>query len=335
MTDDLADKLLDAQVEFILSELTGDRLAEVVARDVHDVLAVADTMILAEVVDKEQIKKSARLFVDRIGAGPIHEPMIGAFADAIYGLSASDDYHLKDVIDREPVEELIAKIISMHTLHDRALDRLAESPLVATVASAFVNKIVGDFIDTNRKRAEKLPGMSTMMAIGQNAASRMKTVSDGLLGDVAGKGAQFALRSSTNAIRDLIRSAPLQDAAMEIWDLHADEPVSGLREYLSRQDLSELALIVHRIAITTRNKEYFGHVLDECIDVFFENYGKHSLASLLPEVGIDHDLLVGEILAYAPPVIEQAKRDGVLAAQIRTRLAPFFHSAEVAALLGQ
>ena len=37
----LADQLLDAQVQFVLGELTGDKLAANIERDVADVLAVA------------------------------------------------------------------------------------------------------------------------------------------------------------------------------------------------------------------------------------------------------------------------------------------------------
>lgn len=334
---DLADQLLDAQVEFVLAELTGERFAEVVARDVTEVLAVADTLIVGEVIDREQIKATARTVVDKIGGSAIIKDMAGAIAHAIYDLAASDEYHLGDVVDREPVAALFEHILSMHTAQDRALERLTESPLVANVASSFVNKIVADFLQQNRERAEKVPGMASLMSLGSSAANKVRNAGDRhlnqFLGDVAGKGAQYALRRTNSAIRDLIHDAPLHDAAMELWDLHADERVSVLREYLSQQELGELVMIIYEIVASARNKEYYGHVIDECIDVFFDKYGKHTIASLLPEVGIDADDLVRELVTYAPPIIEAAKADGVLAAQIRMRLEPFFASEATLALL--
>lgn len=161
---------------------------------------------------------------------------------------------------------------------------------------------------------------------------RSSTV-DQILGDAAGKGAQYALRRTSSSIRELIHDAPLHDAALEVWDLHGDEPISGLRDYLTEQDLRELVLIIHRIVTTARSTEYAGQVLDAGIDVFFAAYGAHDVATVLTELGIRRDDLVEDIRAFAPSVIEAAKADGVLATQIRKRLEPFFHSPSVAALL--
>ncbi|KAA0021103.1 hypothetical protein [Antrihabitans cavernicola] len=329
----LADQLLEAQVQFVLAEFTGDRCAEVVARDVAAALKVADTLILADVVDRENVKATARKGVDDIGGSTIVKDMTAAIADGIYDLAASDDYKLKDVVDRDVVDKLITQFLSMHTLHDRALDRLTESPLVAAAVSRYVNKIVADFLDENRQRAEKLPGMGSLISLGTSAAKKARSVSEPFVGDVAGKSAQFALKRSNSATRDLLQNASLHDAGMELWDVHAGEPVAELRKYLSQDELSKTALLVHELSTTGRNTEYFGQVLDESIDVFFDLYGSYSLAALLPEVGISEDDIVREINRYAPALIEGAKKDGVLADLVRERLEPFFKSDAVTSIL--
>jgi hypothetical protein len=333
---DLAEQLLDAQVEFVLAELSGNRLAKVVARDVDDVLAVAGTMIVSDVVDAEHVKATVRRLVDRVGASPIVEDLLAALSDAVYDLAASEEYDLGDVIAREPVGALVAKLLSMDTLHERALQRMTESPLVAVVAARFVTIIIADFVQQNRARAERLPGMGSLLSMGTSAASKVRSATrlDDLLGDAAGKGTQYAVRRTNSAMRELLRDAPLHEAALELWDLHADEPISGLRDYVSKEELRELAQLLHEILLDARNKDYAGHLLDACIDVFFDRYGSHDVAALLPELGIERDDLVADIVRFAQPVIEAAKADGVLAAQIRRRLEPFYRSATVTAILG-
>jgi hypothetical protein len=121
----LADQLLDAQVQFVIGELTGKRLAKVVARDVDDVLALAGKLILADLVDPEQVKAAGRRLIEKVGGSPIVEDLVTALSDAIYDLSASEQYNLGDVVGRDPVEALVAKVLSMQTLHERALDRMA------------------------------------------------------------------------------------------------------------------------------------------------------------------------------------------------------------------
>ncbi|OBA68398.1 hypothetical protein A5780_08420 [Nocardia sp. 852002-20019_SCH5090214] len=338
---DIAAKLLDAQVDYLLAEVTGDRFAEVVARDVDDVLAVADTIVFRDVVSVEEARQTVRTVVNRIGGSPVLQDSVAAFADAIYdNVAENNDYTLGDVVDREPVEALLEKIFGMHQAQERLLERLTESPLVATAASKFVDKLIDDFMESNRQMASKVPGVGSLVSFGTNAAKSArkaaeKASSGTFIGDMAGKGAMFALKRTNNAIREMLRDAPVHGAAMEFWDLHAGEPVSGLRDYLTQADLRELALLVHRIVVTTRDKEYVGVLLDECVDVFFTKYGDHTLGALLPELGLSADDIRTEILRYGPAVVEAAKRNGVLAKLIRERLEPFYTSEPVLAILAE
>lgn len=335
---ELAERLLDAQVDYVIAELSGDRLDEVVHRDVDDLLALAAQMSVSDVVDPDAVKQAGRLLLDRLGDSAVVEDMSGALSDAMYDMAASDEFRLGDVVAREPVSALLAKLLSMRQLQDRALDRMTESPLVAIVASKFVTKIVSDFLQQNRARAEKLPGMSSLLSLGTSAANKVRSPFDRhldqLLGDAAGKSAQYALRRTNNAIRELIHDAPLQDAALELWDLHADEPIGELREYLSRQDLRELVLIVRRLLVQARTSDYAGHVLDAGVDVFFDRYGERDIAAVLDELGLDRDTLCEQALRFARPAIEAARADGSLAGLIRARLEPFFASHSVLAILG-
>ncbi|WP_062986783.1 hypothetical protein [Nocardia anaemiae] len=333
----IAERLLDAQVEFLLAEVSGERFTEVVARDVESVLGVADTLVFRDIVGIDDAKETVRTVIDLIGGSPVIADMVGVFADSIYdNIAANNDYTLGQVVDREPVEALLEKIFGMHQAQERILERLTESPLVATVASKFVDKLISDFMEANKQIAGKIPGVSSLISMGQSAAKSAKKATEStFIGDMAGKGAVFALKRTNNAIREMLRDAPVHDAAMEFWDLHADEPVSGLREYLTQKDLNELVLLCYEIAITTREKEYFGLLVDECVDVFFTKYGDYTLAAMLPELGLSGDDIAKEILRYGPAVIEGAKRDGVLGKLIRERLEPFYTSDVVLGILGE
>lgn len=330
---DLADRLLDAQVDYLLAELTGPQLPQFVGRTVDDVLQLAGTLVLADVLDPGQVKAVVRHVADRGVGSPLVADLVEQFAAALYALPASDEHELGTVVDRDRVEALVDKVLSMRTFHDRALDRLAESPAVSAVAARFVSKIITDFVAQNRAMAQKLPGMSSLLSLGTSAASVVRNPFDQLLGDAAGRSAQYAMRRTNSAARDLFDEAPLREAAMEVWDLHAQEPIGELRAYLDEQDLRELAALVHALILDARDSDYFGEVLDACVDVLFARYGEWDLASLLAETGVDRDTLVADLVELAGPVLIAAQRDGELRALLRARLAPFFHSPAVLSLL--
>lgn len=330
----LADALLDAQVQFMLAEFTGERLLEVVDRDVRELLTIAEHHRLDEVVDRTAVQETVWMIADLAVGSKLVEESVAVIADAIHDNPANDDYALETVVDREPISDLFAKILSMHATHERGLERLTDSPLFAGVVASFVNKLVADMIAQNRQIAEKLPGMGSLFSLGMGAASKMKGVSDQFLGDVAGKGAQFALRRTNSAILDVLRTAPVHDAAMQLWDVHADAPVGSLREYIDRADFAELAAIGYRLVASGRNTEFSRTLLDACVEAFFDRYGEHTIADLLPELGLSTDLLVAEVQRYAPGIVAAVEADGVLERLVRSRLEPFYHSDRVLGLLG-
>ena len=335
--NDLAARLLDAQVEFLLAELSGDRFAVTLAGAVDEALAVGATVVVAEVVDADQLKQSLRWIVDKIGGSALSPDITARLSEAIYDLPANESYTLGEVVDRELVAALVTKLVTTNTLHDRTLDRLSDSPAVAAVASRFVASIVGGMVQKHRLRAEKLPGVGSLWSLGTSAASRMRDASDRyldpLFSDASAKGTQFAMDETSDAIREVIGDARLQDAAMDMWDMHATEPVGALRQYLSRQDLHEFVLIMRDILTSAYNTEYGGQVLDTCVDVFLERYGNHDIASVLSELGVGRKDILAAIEWVVPPIIEAAKANGALAAHIRNHLEPFFHSETVTSLL--
>jgi len=328
---DTAAQLLDAQVEFVLHELTGKRLAAVIARDIDDVLAVAGKLTVADIVNPDAAKAVLRGIAERVGSGALAADAVLALADAIYDLPASDEHNLGDIVDRAPVEALVVKVLSMRQLHERTMERLNESPLVATVATKFVATIVSDFVAQQRQVAERLPGAKSLFSIGQSAAN--KVLSNPLVGDAASKGAKLAIRQTNSALREVLKDAPLRGAAMEIWDLHAGAPIGDLRAYLSKQDLREIAVLVHAIIVSGRESAWVGELVDACVDALLDRYGDRDLASLLPELGTTRDHVVADLHALLPPVIEAAKADGRLEALVRARLKPFFASKKVQTIL--
>ena len=336
--DTTAERLLDAQVAYLLAELSGDRLVELLAPDVADLLSIAESLVLRDVVDVDALKVAGHELVDAIGGSSMVADLVTDLAQSLYDLEASAEYALGDVVDREAVSTLIATFLSMRTLHDRAMERMTESPLAAAIATKFVQQIVADFIAQNRQAAERIPGASSLFSIGQSMASRAKSVSDrtigGLIDGATDKGAQAALKRTNNAIRELLRDPQMHAAAMQLWDLHADEPISGLRTYLTNEQLRTLAVLIYELVISGRDQPYAHHVIDACVDVFFDRYGDQPLAALLPEIGLSPELITRHLQTFAPPIVEAAVRTRAVERLLRSRLEPFFASAEVAAILG-
>jgi len=99
---DLASRLLDAGVEHLLCELTGDRFAEVVARDVDEFFAIADRLTLGELFDRELLRDQAQFAIEQLANTPNIRDVVGDLAQAIYDLSANEEFRLGLTRSRGP-----------------------------------------------------------------------------------------------------------------------------------------------------------------------------------------------------------------------------------------
>jgi len=333
----LAAALLDAQVAWAIGELTGERLGPVVAAAVDDALAIAATLKLADVADREDIKTTARVILDIAGSSEVVADLAVEYPTALHQMPEAATYTLADVADTADVEELVETMLTLDRLHERTLDKIAESPLVRAVATTFVTKLVTDVVQQNRERAEKVPGMSSLLSIGTSAASKVRSVTDrpleALLGDATGKGTAYAIRRINAALLQLVSDAPLKGAAMESWELLANQPLGQLDSTLSHDDVRRLAGAIYALVARATGSEYVGAAADTFVDVVFDRYAEYDLAALLEEVGVTRDDIVDIGLRHVPIVVDALTASGDLDRLIRARLAPFFESAAVRQLL--
>jgi hypothetical protein len=179
--------------------------------------------------------------------------------------------------------------------------------------------------------------MRSMISLGTSAASRLKSPFDkqldALLGAATDRGGQAALERTGAALRDTVQNAPLRETALELWDLHADEPISALRDYLSGEDLRELIALVRGLLAGAARTPFAGALLDAVADTFMARYEDADLATVLRDLGLTEAVLVEQLQRALPPLIDAARADGALAEQVRRRLVPFWCAPATLSLL--
>jgi hypothetical protein len=157
-----------------------------------------------------------------------------------------------------------------------------------------------------------------------------------LLGDTAGKGAAFAVRRLNKVVMDTLNDPMMRDAVLEVWDTHSGDVFDGVGDAdgkVGQDDIRTLAGVLQDIVIAAGPSEPAMAFADAWITTFFDIYGEYPIATLLEELEISRDDLVADAIAIVPPLVAAAHEDGWLEQAVRTRLAPFFASPAVAAIL--
>jgi len=332
-----ARRLLEAQIEFLQAEISGDRFAELVATEVDHALRAAEALTLNQVVSREQIKATAHKYATLMQIQGSIPELVGQVAERVYSHRAHDENSIGQVVARGHVAALVAKLLEMQALRGRVLHRLNESPLTIAWLSWFLHRVVTDFVSQNRARAQRVPGMTSLLSAGGQVARTVLPDSGRALDlrvqEFAEHGARFLLRRADQSVDGPVDEAALFEAVMELWDDLAGEPVSSLRDYVSKDDLEDLLVIGYEFWLDLRDTEYLRTLLAEGVDFFFDMYGDFSLRELLEESGVRRADLVEEAHRFGPRAIEALRETGLLESLLRRRLEPFFFSAEVLALL--
>lgn len=336
-TPTTAQRLLDLQVAFHLEQLGDDRLADTVTRLADDLFDAAAGHQVETLVDREAVK----VVVTRALATVPGSAAVGGIVELATSVvldGPEQPYRLGALVERAQVEVVLDQVLALSPVLERALERLTDSPLVGTMASRFMGRIVGEVLQANKAVADKVPGLGSLMSFGTNAASKVMGAADrqfeGLIGDTVGKGGTFAVRRLNRIIIETLQDPTTREAVLQVWDLVAEAQVAGLGDHLTREEVSGVVDAVHEVVVTTAATEQAARLGEALVDGFFDRFGGYTPTELLDELDLDRADLVDDLVRIAPGVVAALSESGDLERVVRARLEPFYASPAVRDLLG-
>jgi hypothetical protein len=335
--ESLAQQLLDAQVAYHLDRLSGDQLESTASSLADDLFAAAGRHRIGELVDREAIRA---IVVRALGTVPGSAAVSGIveLATTVVYDGPAEPFPLGELVDRAKVEALLDELLALNPVAERALEQLIASPLVATMASRFMGRVVGEVLQANKAVTDKVPGLGSLMSFGTSAASRVMGAADkqfeGLIGDTVGKGGTFAVRRLNRIVIETLRDPTTREAVLQVWDLISREPVAGLNNYVTHEEIAGVVDAVHELAVTTVANEHVADLGEVIVDAFFDRFGGHTPTELLDELDLSREDLVADLVRIAPRAVDALRETGDLERMLREQLEPFYSSDEVIALLG-
>lgn len=328
-----AQRLLDAQVAFLAAELTDERFARLAAEEIDHALRAADSLTLAEVVEREQVQAVAAKYAVMVRIPGSIPEIIGEVAARLYGHAAHDRYSIGELLPPEHAAALVIKLLDDEPLGRRLLERLMTGPIAASWLTWLLERLAADA----RERSARVPGVAPLLAGGRRALGRVSPGGtrqvDARLHELAEDVARRLLREVERVQDSASAGGPLAEAVLELYDELADRPVSAFRGVLSQDDLEDLLVIVYELWLDVRETGHVRAMIDEGVALVFDKYGDVSLRELLEDLGIGRDDLLEEALRFGPPALAVLRERGLVDAFFRRRLEPFFLAPDTLALL--
>jgi hypothetical protein len=335
--NDLARRLLDAQVAYHLEQLRGDNLATNAAVLVDELLDATGQHQIADLVERGVVKDVITRSLTTAPGSAAASGLVDLLIDVVLD-GPPTPYPLGELVERERVEALVDALLQLSPLVDRAIAQVADSPVIGTVASRFMGRIVGEVVQANKAVADKVPGLGALVSLGTSTAANVVGAAgrpfEGLLGDTMGKSGAFAVRRLGRIIVETMQDPTTREAVLQAWDLAAAEKVAGLDRLVSRDQVADVVGAVHDLAVTTAGSAHVTDLVDVLVDGFFEHFGGYTPTELLEQLDMDRTQVREDVVRLAPGIVGLLDETGDLERIVRARLEPFYASPEVVALLG-
>ncbi|MCA0155524.1 hypothetical protein LB823_04870 [Tsukamurella sp. M9C] len=327
MIDDLAARLLEAQIAFARKQLRDTAYHSLVIDEVDHALAVASELTLAEAVTPDMIKAVAAKYAVQVPVEGAIPELVGEIAGRLYRHTVNDTTRLDEVIDSHSFEKLVSTVTEMD-LTGRVLQALSESPVTEDAVASVLHAAASSAAD-DANRALARNAVTRTVAGAAARALRPALPALGQRADAAARqGVRFALRRVA-ADGD----ETLAEAVRDFWRQHRGSAVAEYRGVLTDGDVEDVVVLIFEFWRTFRDTDYFRALLDEGIDHVFDKYGDASLYELLAELGVGREDMIEEALRFGPPVIATLDERGVIEDLLRRRLTPFFESEEYRAAI--
>lgn len=333
----VAQALLDAQVAFVVDELThARRLTHVLDSLLDAALEDAAELKLEQMVTRDMIKATARTYAIELDLqGGIPE-LVGDMARALHAHPIHERTRLADLISPRRFEDLLDHVLALKSLRRRVIDELIGSPLYESIASDLLYNGIRDYL-ARTEMPSGIPGARSALKLGRAVVKRATAgFEDALEQSIKrhiGRSVGRVSRDTAQPLLDGAHDGALREVAIDSWQRLRELSLGDLRRDLSALDVEELFVTLYEFWKELRRTPFIASMIDAGIDTFFDKYGDQSLAALLEDLGIDRALMRREALRFAPHVLGELHAAGRLEPAVRRLLEPFYRSAAVEKVL--
>lgn len=332
-----AEQLLEAQVDHMVAQLTGASFKKLVKEEVDHFFKVAATIRLNEMVSADQIKTTARKYTVEMPISAAIPELMGEIADRIYNHPGHDNNSFADLVHDREVRDAVEVILEMGELRQRLMSEIGGSALTLNLISDMLYRGIRGFVMEGTNMAGNIPGASSMMKFGKSmmskAAPGLEKTAETSIKKYISHNTRTIIRHTEKRLEKSIESGEFEKAVMEFWDEFKDQKIGELRRYMTRDELEDLLVTGLEIWQQVRQTRYFNALLDEGIQFFFDKYGDTPLDELIGEMGVTRKMIIDDANHYAPHIIKELKKRGILQDTLRRRLATFWEDPKVLEML--
>ena len=355
--NDLIPKLLEAHVEHELDSFKNGGYKKIIEDEVSAIFHWSKDVKLKYIITPEQIIGLIRRnVVESPVAGGITE-LVGEMSRKVLASTHNQDTLLEDIFARKQFDDIVDKGVTLENTRNYLIKRFLHSSAYSKLISNVLYSGIKEYLLSENLIPQKMPGMSSLVKIGQEAveiAEKLPFVSSlikvgkgsvnhvmpSLEADIESRVKTYIKTNIDNKIQhseklliEFFNEKNIHAMGDKIWESIAKTPLSEYFSTIDASDMEDFILIEYDFWLNFRKTRYFEEIYKELVYHFFNKYGDNELDVIIEDVGVTEDMIINEIIEFAAPGIETSLAAGYLEKRIRARLESFYLSDKALSLV--
>jgi len=333
----LAQRLLDAQVQFWLQQLSPERLNTLLKEEIAYIYSRLEDITLADAADAEKIKATAHRYALEMDYGGGIPELFGEIANLIYEHPAQDDTILGDVFHHSLAQEFLEKAFEPEGIIDNILQNVQHSePFQAFLTDVILLALKGYVLEEN-VLVRRVPVLASSL---QKLRDMLDDRFNGVQDNIANATRTLLATSidrTLNMLDQLLDQDIYRDQALiatqNLWDEIRDQPIGRFREFTTEEDLQEWMVLGYEFWRSFRQSEYLKAIIDTGVEFVFKKYGEDNLKKIITDFGVTYEMIESEILRYGEDMADVMVRTGMAETILRRQLERFYFADKTLAIL--
>lgn len=331
-----AQALLDAHTRHLLKQLQGKALEGHVKEEVAqacDWLAARPVTALA---DAEKVRDFLMRNVFAIAPTPRLLEQIGTLAIRALKSPLNNKTRVDAILDAREYDLIAARLIALEDVRTELVHAVMQNHEITHLISDIIYNGIKNYMAENSKKADKLPGVGSLLKAGKGMMERMGTDSmvENALRKYVHQNTRATMEMSERLVLQALETPKLQATAKKLWQHVHSKHLSIATKHVSEKQVHEVVEIGEALWNHFRQTGYAHALLGELVDAWFEKWGNEPALTVLETIGLDRKRLPGEVQKFLEPLLAELISSGQIEARIRANLETFYGSKEVTKLLG-
>jgi hypothetical protein len=319
-----AKALLDAHVNFILDELSGERLKGIIQEEtsfIYDHLAkvkINDVLTKQEVLDFQK-----RNFDHR---NKVSEP-VKAYAKSLRGAVVkhlkSSNATMADMVDKSTFDQFMTEVSKQREIREKLIHAAVSNPLYGEVIANTVSSGIKSFT-SEEGLAGKIPGASSFFKMGGGILSGLSDSLDKNVRKFVTENIPKLTAQSEKYINTLVDDRKVKEMGEQIWSKAKGKTVGQLVARMNEEQFDSFEPIVEAASNHFLKSAFVAGINEVVVDHFFAESGNKSIQQILTDIEITKADVLRESEDLVVKIVAEAKKDGTLESRIRKHLSSFY-----------